>query len=107
MFLKTRILVITRDLCADLKVGEISKPFVMTDERKNKEVVAIVKLKNRIDGHKANMSDDYQTLKAIVEEKKKTDILNEWLAKKQSETYIRIKEGWRNCEFKYDGWIKK
>ena len=41
------------------------------------------------------------------EEKKKTDILNEWLAKKQSETYIRIKEGWRNCEFKYDGWIKK
>ena len=92
---------------ADLKVGEISKPFVMTDERKNKEVVAIVKLKNRIDGHKANMSDDYQTLKAIVEEKKKTDILNEWLAKKQSETYIRIKEGWRNCEFKYDGWIKK
>ena len=92
---------------ADLKVGEISKPFVMTDERKNKEVVAIVKLKNRIDGHKANMSDDYQTLKASVEEKKKTDILNEWLAKKQSETYIRIKEGWRNCEFKYDGWIKK
>ena len=57
---------------ADLKVGEISKPFVMTDERKNKEVVAIVKLKNRIDGHKANMSDDYQTLKAIVDEKKKT-----------------------------------
>ena len=53
------------------------------------------------------MSDDYQTLKAIVEEKKKPDILNEWLAKKQSETYIRIKEGWRNCEFKYDGWIKK
>ena len=47
------------------------------------------------------------TKKIIVEEKKKTDILNEWVAKKQSETYIRIKEGWRNCEFKYDGWIKK
>lgn len=91
---------------ADMQVGDISKPFVMTDERKNKEVVAIVKLKSRIEGHKANMSDDYQTLKAIVEEKKKTEILNEWLAKKQHETYIRIKDGWRNCEFKYDGWIK-
>lgn len=91
---------------ADMQVGDISKPFVMTDERKNKEVVAIVKLKSRIEGHKANMSDDYQTLKAIVEEKKKTEILNEWLAKKQSDTYIRIKDGWRNCEFKYDGWIK-
>lgn len=91
---------------ADMQVGDISKPFVMTDERKNKEVVAIVKLKSRIEGHKANMSDDYQTLKAIVEEKKKTEILNEWLTKKQNETYIRIKDGWRNCEFKYDGWIK-
>lgn len=91
---------------ADMQVGDISKPFVMTDERKNKEVVAIVKLKSRIEGHKANMSDDYQTLKAIVEEKKKTEILNEWLAKKQNETYIRIKDGWRNCEFRYDGWIK-
>ena len=91
---------------ADMQVGDISKPFVMTDERKNKEVVAIVKLKSRIEGHKANMSDDYQTLKTIVEEKKKTEILNEWLAKKQNETYIRIKDGWRNCEFKYDGWIK-
>ena len=70
---------------ADMQVGDISKPFVMTDERKNKEVVAIVKLKSRIEGHKANMSDDYQTLKAIVEEKKKTEILNEWLAKKQNE----------------------
>ena len=91
---------------ADMQVGDISKPFVMTDERKNKEVVAIVKLKSRIEGHKANMSADYQTLKATVEEKKKTEILNEWLAKKQNETYIRIKDGWRNCEFKYDGWIK-
>ena len=91
---------------ANLEVGEISEPFVMTDDRKNKEVVAIVKLKARIEGHKANMSDDYQILKTIVEDRKKTDILNEWLAKKQSETYIRIKEGWRNCEFKYDGWIK-
>ena len=91
---------------ADMQVGDISKPFVMTDERKNKEVVTIAKLKSRSEGHKANMSDDYQTLKAIVEEKKKTEILNEWLAKKQNETYIRIKDGWRNCEFKYDGWIK-
>ncbi len=91
---------------ADMKVGEISQPFIMTDERKNKEVVALVKLKARIEGHKANLSDDYQTMKAIVEEKKRAEILNEWLSQKQANTYIRIKEGWRNCEFKYDGWIK-
>lgn len=90
-----------------MNAGDISQPFIMMDQKKGKEVAVLVKLRSRVEGHKANMSDDYQTLKAIVEEKKKTDILNEWLAKKQSETYIRIKEGWRNCEFKYDGWIKK
>ena len=89
-----------------MEVGEISRAFTMIPQETGKEECVIVKLKSRIEGHKANMSDDYQTLKAIVEEKKKTDILNEWLAKKQSDTYIRIKEGWRNCEFKYDGWIK-
>ncbi len=91
---------------AKMEVGEISQPFIMTDERKNKEVVAIVKLRARIDGHKANLSDDYQTIKGIVEEKKKVEFLNDWLKKKQHDTYIRIKDGWRNCEFKYDGWVK-
>ena len=39
------------------------------------------------------MSDDYQTLKAIVEEKKKTDILNEWLLQlKQRDIISSAKE---------------
>ena len=54
-----------------LKVGEYSKPFIMTDERSGKEVVAIVKLKSRIPGHKATIYDDYQELKAMLEEQKK------------------------------------
>ena len=90
-----------------MKVGEISKPFIMMDRAKGKEIVAIVRLRNRIEGHKANMSDDYQELKSIVEAEKKNEIINNWIKKKQSETYIRINDGWRNCDFQYDGWIKK
>lgn len=90
----------------DMKPGDISRPFTMINA-KQKEVVAIVKLKTRIEGHKANLSEDYQVLKNIVEGRKREKILKEWLAKKQKETYIRINDNWKNCDFQSDGWIKE
>ena len=89
-----------------MKVGEISKPFTMINS-KQKEVVAIVKLKSRTEGHKANVSDDYQILKILVENQKREEILNKWIAQKQQETYIRINDNWKNCDFQRDGWVKK
>lgn len=89
-----------------MEVNEISDPFIMRDPKTQREVVVIVKLTNRIEGHKANMKDDYQTLKSLYEEKTKNDIIDKWIAKKQKETFVRIEEGWRNCDFKYD-WLKK
>ena len=89
-----------------MKVGEISKPFTMLTN-KQKEVVAIVKLKARTEGHKANLADDFQALKAIVEAKKREELLNDWITKKQKSTYVRISDGWRNRDFKYPGWIKE
>lgn len=87
--------------------GDISEPFIMMDPKRNREVVAIVKLTNRIEGHKANLADDYQTLKQMYETAQRTKIIDNWIRKKQKETFVRIEDGWRNCEFKYDGWIKK
>lgn len=90
----------------DMKVGEISKPFRMTTD-KQKEVVAIVKLRARTEAHKANLSDDYQALKTIVENKKREELLNDWIRKQQKSTYVRISEGWRNCDFRFPGWVKE
>lgn len=93
-------------LVYDMKVGEISRPFRMINESNQKEVVAIVKLKSRVEGHKANMAEDFQALKAIVEDRKKADLLDKWIARKQADTYIRISDGWQKCDFKYAGWVK-
>ena len=87
-----------------LEVNEISKPFIMIDQSSNKEVVAIVKLKNRIAGHKANLSEDYQMIRSMYENSAKAQVIEDWIKKKQKETYVRIEEGWRNCEFQYD-WL--
>ncbi|MCC8188328.1 MAG: peptidylprolyl isomerase [Bacteroides sp.] len=89
-----------------MNVGEVSKAFTMVNERDGKEVCAIVKLKSRINGHKATISDDYQSLKDIVMEKKQDEILEKWILEKQKHTYVRINEGWRGCAFRYPGWLK-
>lgn len=89
-----------------LQPGEISNAFMMIDPSTNREIVAIVKLRNRIEGHKANLRDDYEVIKKMYEASAKDKILRDWLAKKINDTYTYIEEGWRNCEFEHKGWIK-
>ncbi len=91
---------------ATLQPGEISQPFVMRDASSNRDVVAIVKLTNRLDAHTANLADDFQLLKNMYENSAKEEIIDKWLQKKIRETYIRIEDGWRGCDFEHDGWLK-
>lgn len=88
-----------------MQIGEISKAFTMINS-KGKEVCAIVKLKNRIDGHKATIIEDYQRLKSMVTAKRSEEKIQKWIVEKQKNTYVRINPSWRNCDFKYPGWIK-
>ena len=89
-----------------LEIGELSAPFPMKTD-KQKDVIAIVKLKARTTSHRANLTDDFQALRSIVENKKKEELLREWIAKKQKTVYVRISEGWRSCNFQFPGWIKE
>lgn len=90
----------------NMEEGEISKPFVMRDSRRDRESVAIVKLTRRIPAHHANLSDDYQLIKDMYEQSAKEKIIENWLHDKIRDTYIRIEDGWRGCDFQYQGWVK-
>ena len=90
-----------------MNVGEISKAFTMINEKDGKEVCAIVKLKAKINGHKATIAEDYQDLKEIVMDKRREEMLHKWILDKQKHTYVRINENWQKCDFKYPGWVKK
>ena len=89
----------------NMKPNEISKPFVMINSN-NKEVIAIAKLKTKTESHVANIEEDYITIKDIYLEQEQAKHMKEWVKKRQSETYISIKEEWQNCEFQSEGWIK-
>ncbi|MCM1291153.1 MAG: peptidylprolyl isomerase [Prevotella sp.] len=89
-----------------MKPGEISQAFIMKDQKKNSDVVAIVKLKSRTDGHMATIADDYNLIKDMYEEYKREEIIRQWVENKIKNIYVRIEDGWDGCDFKYSGWIK-
>lgn len=91
---------------SNLQPGEISEPFVMLNPKTRREQVAMVKLVKRIDGHKADLAEDYMTIKDMCEAQERENIIHDWVEKKQKSVYVFIEEGWRNCEFEYD-WLKK
>lgn len=90
----------------DLEVGQISKPFIMKDPKRDRDIVAMVKLTSRTPAHKANMSDDYQLIKNMYEASQKQEIIKNWIEKKIKDTYVRIEDGWDECEFEHEGWIR-
>ncbi len=85
---------------ASLQPGEISAPFIMRSKT-DREIVAMVRLTARIDAHRANLAEDFQTIKNMYENARKQEIIDEWLERKIKDTYVRIEDGWRGCEFKH------
>ena len=89
----------------NLKVGEISAPFQMINDR-GKTVCVIAKLKSRTEGHKATITEDFQVMKDVVLEKRRQEKLHEWVVGKIKSTYIRVNDRYKDCQFEYQGWIK-
>jgi len=88
-----------------LQVGQISAPFQMINER-GKTICVIAKLKSRTDGHKATITEDFQTMKAAVLEKRRQDKLHAWVVDKIKNTYVRLSDRYRDCKYEYEGWVK-
>ena len=89
----------------NLQEGDVSQPFVMMDQTKNREVCAIVRVKKKLDVHRANLTDDFQTIKSMLEQKLSAEFIHEWILKKQKTTFVQIDPEWQNCEFEYPGWV--
>ena len=88
-----------------MKVGEISAPFKMVDHR-GKTVAAIIKLINRIDGHRAKITEDFQAMQEVVMQKESEKKLHDWVVNKIKNTYVRMNDRYKGCDFEYQGWIR-
>ena len=88
-----------------LSVGQVSAPFQMINES-GKTVCAIVRLKSRVDGHRATVTEDFQVLKDLVLDKRREEYIHQWVVNKIKATYVRINPDYRSCQYEYDGWIR-
>jgi peptidyl-prolyl cis-trans isomerase SurA len=88
-----------------MQVGQISRAFQLINQR-GKTVCVIAKLKSRVEGHKASISEDFQTLKDVVLQRRQTDCIHQWVVDKIKNVYTRLNDGYQDCQFEYEGWIK-
>jgi peptidyl-prolyl cis-trans isomerase SurA len=88
-----------------MQVGQVSRAFTMINQR-GKTVCLVAKLKNRIDGHKASISEDFQTLKDVVLQRRQNERVHQWVVDKIKSVYTRLNENYKDCKFEYEGWIK-
>lgn len=92
---------------ANMQEGDVSQPFYMKDPKTTRDQVAIVKLKKRIPGHKANYYEDYQVIKDLYTQRLNSQAIDDFIRDKQKTTYCKIRPGWDKFDFKYPNWGKR
>ncbi len=85
-----------------MSIGDICTP-VQFMSHDGKPGFRILKLKNRIDPHKANIKDDYQRLMLMATAHKKQEDVRNWVRVHSKNTYIRLDPGFE-CQFQND-WV--
>lgn len=90
-----------------MQVGDVSEAFIMKDPKRDRDIVAIVKLTQRIPAHRANLSEDYQTIKGMYENSAKQQMVKDWLSRKIRDTYVKIEDNWADCEFEHPEWLRR
>ena len=86
-----------------LAIGDVSQPFTWLLDN-GKTVCAVLKLRSKREAHQATMSDDYETLKNLLQAKLSDEKIQRWIKEKQKNTYVRVNPDSRNCDFKYPDW---
>lgn len=81
-----------------LEVGDISNPVIFTNEE-GKQGYRILQLRKRTNPHRANLKEDYNRIQNWALEKKKSEMISDWISEKVESTYVRINDEYMDCTF--------
>jgi peptidyl-prolyl cis-trans isomerase SurA len=90
---------------SELKDGEVTLP-ILDQERGGGQFYKIVTVNNRFEEHQADFSKDYIKIKELALRDKQIKEIAKWTKDKMKETYIKINDEYKDCEFA-NNWIKK
>src|SRR5690606_27283339 len=89
----------------NLKDGEVS--LVLTEtERTGKMKFKILMVTDRINDHEADYATDYLKIKELALQEKQISVIEKWQEEKIMDTYIKIGEAYKDCDFS-GNWLKQ
>jgi len=89
---------------SNLKAGEITSVFY--DEIRGAEKMhKIILLKSKEEAHTASFTQDYEKIQQLTLQKKQEETVDKWAKDKIKDTYIKIQNEFKKCEFK-SNWKK-
>jgi peptidyl-prolyl cis-trans isomerase SurA len=89
----------------NLKDNEVSTVQIETD-RRGKKSFKLLMVTDRIDEHEADYSRDYLKIKDLALDEKKIKAIEKWQEEKIMDTYIKISDTYKDCDFA-SNWLKK
>tara|TARA_Y100000815_G_C13326630_1_gene494415 strand:+ start:816 stop:2195 length:1380 start_codon:yes stop_codon:yes gene_type:complete len=91
---------------SSLKDGEISQPILSDNQQGAGKFYKIITVNNRTEEHKADFAQDYLKIKELALRDKQIKTIGKWTEEKIAETYIKISQDYKQCEFT-NNWLKK
>lgn len=89
---------------SNLKQGEMSDVYY-DETREGEKMYKILLMKNLIPAHQADLKKDYVKIQKLALQKKQQEEIEKWAAKKIADTYIKIGEDYKDCNFE-NNWLK-
>lgn len=89
----------------ELKQSELSDVFY-DETRGGEKMYKVILMKNRTDTHIADLVEDYVKVQELALIKKKEEAIEKWSKEKIQETYIKLGNDYKKCDFKSD-WKKE
>ncbi len=89
---------------SSLNEGEITDVFY-DETREGEKMYKIILVKKKTPAHKADLSKDYVKIQDLALRKKKEETINKWSKEKIGDTYIKINNDYKKCNF-INNWSK-
>jgi len=84
-----------------MQVGEVSEPALMTTQD-GKQAFRLIQLVSRTKPHRANLKVDYQRIQNAALTEKQNKEISKWITKKHANTYVKIDDQYKTCNFDHN-----
>jgi len=89
---------------SNVKEGDFSEIFY-DETREGRKMYKFLLMKEKIKSHIADLDKDYVKIKNLALDKKRQEEVEKWVKEKITDTYIKIHNQYKDCEYKYN-WKK-